>query len=255
MAAIHSTALAGFGAAADIYAKARPDYPAALDGWLREKLKLGPGKSVLDLGAGTGKFIPLLLATGAAETAVEPVDAMRERFAHAFADVTALAGTAEAIPALDNTFDAVVCAQAFHWFASPKALAEIHRVLRPGGVLGLVWNTHDMDVPWVKRLHGLLDAYEGDTPRFRSGAWRKNFPAPGFGPLEESRFAHVQTDAAETVIVERMLSISFIAALPEGEREAFAARIRKTIAEEPALAGKASVDYPYLTYAYAARRL
>ena len=72
----------------------------------------------------------------------------------------------------------------------------------------------------------------------------QKFPRAGLWPAQESRFAHVQTDAAETVIVERMLSISFIAALPEGEREAFAARIRKTIAEEPALAGKASVDYP-----------
>lgn len=255
MTAIHNTASTGFGAAAETYAKARPDYPAALDRWLREDLALGVGKSVLDLGAGTGKFTPRLLATGAEVTAVEPVEAMRERFARDLPEVTALAGTAEAIPAPDKAFDAVVCAQAFHWFASPEALAEIHRVLRPGGVLGLVWNTHDVAVPWVARLQDLQLPYEADTPRVRNGAWRKVFPAAGFGPLEETRFDHVHSGSSETVIVERLLSTSFIGALPEAERNIFAARVREAIAHEPALTGKTLIDYPYLTLAYAARRL
>ena len=108
---------------------------------------LGSGRRVLDLGAGTGKFTKYLLATGAEVVAVEPVVAMRERLTAAFPRVRALSGQAEAIPLGDATVDAVVCAQAFHWFATPAALAEIVRVLRPGGQLGLIWNVRDETAP------------------------------------------------------------------------------------------------------------
>ena len=74
---VHHAAETGFGAAAEVYQHARPDYPAALIEWLREELGLAPGRVVVDLGAGTGKFTPLLRATGARVVAVEPVAAMR----------------------------------------------------------------------------------------------------------------------------------------------------------------------------------
>jgi SAM-dependent methyltransferase len=252
---IHATAEAGFGANAARYARGRPDYPAEVDGWLRDTLRLGPGKTVVDVGAGTGKFTRRLMATGAKVTAVEPVAAMRAKLTSDLPDVTAVEGTAEAIPLPDGTADAIVCAQAFHWFATAEALAEMRRVLRPGGRLGLIWNTKDDSVPWVKAAVAVIDPYERDFPRFHSGAWRQVFPAFGFGPLDEQRFAHDHVGPPETVIVDRLLSVSFISALPDGEREAVADRLRSLIAAEPALAGKAEISVPYFTFAFSTKRL
>jgi SAM-dependent methyltransferase len=255
MNTIHIAASSGFEAGAEVYARGRPDYPAALDAWLNSSLHLGPGKAVLDLGAGTGKFTGRLVGTGATITAVEPVDAMRAQLVQGWPQVTALKGTAESIPVPDGSFDAVVCAQAFHWFATSAALAEIRRVLKPGGVLGLVWNTGDLSVPWVAAFRAMLEPYEGDAPRFNSGEWRRVFPATGFGPLVESRFRHGHVGPPETVIVDRLLSVSYIASLPDAERNALAARIRAAIASRPELAGKAEISSPYETLAFATTKL
>jgi SAM-dependent methyltransferase len=252
---IHATAQSGFDADAARYARGRPDYPAEVDGWLRDSLDLKPGRTVVDLGAGTGKFTRRLLATGARVIAVEPAAAMRQRLADDLPEVEALDGSATAIPLSDASVDAIVCAQAFHWFATREALAEMHRVLRPGGILGLIWNTKDDSVPWVKAISEVTEPYEGDAPRFHSGAWRSVFPAPGFGPLQEQRFAHEHRGPAEAVIVDRVLSISFIASLPASEREAVAARLRHLIATHPDLAGQSEIAVPYTTLAYSTERL
>ena len=250
MRLVHDVARAGFTADAAGYARGRPDYPVALDAWLRDAVGLGPATTVVDLGAGTGKFVPRLRSTGATVIAVEPVDAMRARLANDHPAVDARAGAAEAIPLADASVHAVVCAQAFHWFATPAAVAEIARVVAPGGVLGLVWNVRDESVPWVRRLTGIITPFEGAAPRFHRGDWRNVFPAPGFGPLEETRFAHVHVGTAEQVIVDRFLSVSFIAALPADERADVEARLRSLIAEEPALAGREEIAFPYATVAY-----
>ncbi len=250
MQRIHDAAAQGFTANAGGYARGRPDYPAALDAWLRDAVGLGPGMTAVDLGAGTGKFVPRLQSTGAAVIAVEPVDAMRERLASDHPTVDVRPGTAEAIPLDNASVQAVVCAQAFHWFATPAAVAEIARVVAPGGVLALVWNIRDESVSWVRRLTGLITPYEGDAPRFHNGDWRRAFPAPGFGPLEESRFTHVHVGAPEQVIVDRFLSVSFIAALPAAERAVVEAQLRALIADEPELAGRDEIAFPYATLAY-----
>ena len=142
--AVHKAAQQGFEKEAQAYARGRPDYPAALSAWLAQTLGMGPGREVADVGAGTGKFTALLATTGATVVGVEPVDAMRAKIdALQLPTVRAVAGTAQAIPLPSGKLDAVVCAQAFHWFATREALDEFHRVLRPGGKLGLVWNVRD----------------------------------------------------------------------------------------------------------------
>jgi len=156
MTDVHRTADAGFTRGADTYVPGRPDFPHAALTWLREDLGLHPGKTSLDLGAGTGKFTRLLVETGAEVKAVEPVSAMRDRLQRDLPGVTALPGTAQHIPLPDSSTDAVVCAQAFHWFASAEALAEIHRVLKPGGVLGLIWNVRDQSVDWAADLTQIM---------------------------------------------------------------------------------------------------
>jgi SAM-dependent methyltransferase len=252
---IHPAAATGFAAGAETYQQGRPDYPAGLVGWLRDDLGLAPGRSVVDLGAGTGKFTPSLRATGARLVAVEPVDAMRAQLVAAHADVEALAGDAEHIPLPDGSLDAIVCAQAFHWFASRAALAEMRRALKVGGALGLVWNMRDESVDWVATLTRLMTPYEGDTPRYSSENWRKVFPADGFSPLVERSFAYEHIGPPERVIVDRVLSTSFIAALPDDERARVAERARALISATPSLAGRAEVAFPYQTRAYSCRRL
>jgi SAM-dependent methyltransferase len=251
---VHPAAATGFGFAAEAYQHARPSYPVALDDWLRDALGLAPDRVAVDLGAGTGKFTPLLIATGAHVVAVEPVAAMRAQLVAAHAGVEALAGDAEHLPLADESVDAIVCAQSFHWFAKPAALAEIRRALKPGGALGLVWNVRDERVAWVAALTRIVDRYAGDAPRHESGRWRDVFPAPGFTPLSERRFAYAHAGPPERVIVERVLSTSFIAALPAAEQGRVAGEVRALIAATPSLAGHAEVVYPYETRAYACRR-
>ena len=155
--AVHKAAQQGFEKEAQAYARGRPDYPAALSAWLAQALGLGPGREVADVGAGTGKFTALLATTGATVVGVEPVDAMRAKIdALQLPTLRAVAGTAQAIPLPSCTLDAVVCAQAFHWFATREALDEFHRVLRPGGKLGLVWNVRDESVDWVAELTTII---------------------------------------------------------------------------------------------------
>lgn len=254
MTSIHDAAATGYQSAAATYAAGRPDYPAASEAWLREVVGLKAGRSVLDLGAGTGKFLPYLRRTGATLLAVEPVAAMRGHIERENSDVTALAGTATAIPLPDASVDAVVCAQSFHWFATAEALAEIRRVLTPGGVLGLIWNVRDESVPWVAALTGILDVHEGDAPRYRSGAWRRVFPAEGFAFLGERHARHDHAGPAERVIVDRAMSISFIAALPADAKAAVMQQVRALIAATPALAGSGDVALPYDTAMFAYRR-
>jgi SAM-dependent methyltransferase len=148
----------------------------------------------------------------------------------------------------------VVCAQSFHWFATSAALAEMRRVLKPGGMLGLIWNVRDQSVDWVAQLTTLIAPYEGDAPRYDHGEWRKVFPAEGFSPLQERRFAHGHTGPAERVIVDRTASISFIAALEPAERARLLDRVRALIAGTPSLAGCDEVTFPYVTMAYHSER-
>jgi len=250
---VHRAAAEGFSSGAEVYVRGRPDYPSQALDWLRDALGLGPGKTVVDLGAGTGKFTKVLLATGAEVIAVDPVMPMLDRLRStlpAARRLRALAATAENIPIASGVVDAVVCAQSFHWFATPSAITEIHRVLKPGGAFALIWNQRDESTPWVAELGKIVNRYQGDAPRMASGEWRKLFPAPGFSPLHEVHFPHSHVGPPEHVIVDRALSVSFMAALPVAERERVAAEVRRLIDATPSLAGRTEVSVPYVTMAF-----
>jgi SAM-dependent methyltransferase len=252
---VHRAAAAGFAAGAETYARGRPDYPPQVREWLSDSLGLSAGKTAIDLGAGTGKFTRYLLATGARVIAVDPVAEMLEELKRAAPEAETRIGDAEHIPAESGSVDVVVCSQSFHWFSTPEALAEIHRVLRPGGVLGLIWNVRDGSVDWVAQLTAIINRYEGDAPRMASGEWRTLFPAPGFTPLLEARFAHGHTGPPERVIVDRVLSISFIAALAESERQQVAAEVGRLIDATACLTGRSEVTFPYETVAFHCRKV
>lgn len=251
-------------AQAAAYARGRPDYPVAVEGWLRRELGLGKGKVAVDLGSGTGKFLPRLMATGADVIAVEPLAQMRSQLVAVYPEIDAREGRAQAIPLADASVDAVTCAMCFHLFAAEDALAEIRRVLKPGGALGLLWNIRDATSPWVASIIEIMAPYDHGAPRFESGAWnthyesgawRSVFPAPGFSKLQDKTFANPQTGSPETIIIDRVLSVSAIARLPREEREHVVARIRDVIAGTPELAGKQQITYPNTTYAYSCRKL
>jgi SAM-dependent methyltransferase len=253
--AVHHAAREGFSRQAASYGRGRPDYPQPLLTWLRQALHLGPGSSAVDLGAGTGKFTPLLLQTGASVVAIEPVDAMRAQLLQNFPGIRTLAATAQAMSLAAASVDAVICAQAFHWFASDEALCEIGRVLKPGGKLGLVWNVRDETVDWVAAMTRIIAPYEADTPRFHSGAWRRLFPHQLFSELQETCVAHEHVGSAQAVILDRVLSVSFIAALPADERARVAAQLESLIASQPQLRDQRPIAFPYVTRAYVSTRV
>ncbi|HXR00101.1 MAG TPA: methyltransferase domain-containing protein [Pseudomonas sp.] len=255
MPVVHTAAQVGFSTQAGTYTQGRPDYPQALDAWLTDVLGIHPHSTVVDLGAGTGKFTRRLTSLTDQVIAVEPVDAMRAEFARHLPDTQIVQGTAQAIPLADATADALVCAQAFHWFASQAALSQIHRVLKPGAALGLVWNVRDESVDWVAEITRIITPYEGDTPRFYTGDWRLPFDGQYFAEPQLTCFNHVHTGNAETVIMNRFLSVSFIAALPAADKAVVTEQLRGLINTHPALRGRETIDFPYQTQAYVCRRL
>jgi hypothetical protein len=113
----------------------------------------------------------------------------------------------------------------------------------------------DESVPWVAAMTAIMAPYEGDVPRYKSGEWRKVFPADGFGPLRETHFQHGHTGDPEQVIVDRILSVSFIAALPRMQQRVVAAKLHDLIATTPELSGRDVVTVPYQTVAFSCERL
>ena len=247
----------GFDRAAETYERGRPDYPAAVVRHLGRVLRLHRSTTVVDLGSGTGKFTRALAPLGAARVAVEPTEGMRRVFVRELPDVPVLAGTAEAIPLPDGFADAVVVAQAFHWFRPRPALREIARILRPGGGLGLVWNLRDESVDWSRRLGELIEGYRrsSEIPRSRERRWRSEFGRRGgpFGPLFQKVFSYVQRAPRET-FVDRVLSVSVIAILPAAEQRRVAAKVRAVLASDPATRGRSVLTLPYRTDVYWAFR-
>jgi ubiquinone/menaquinone biosynthesis C-methylase UbiE len=250
MSDVHCAAQHGFAQAAQAYERGRPEYPEAVRDWLLTAMGLGAGCTALDLGAGTGKFTRVLCQTGASVIAVEPVTAMLRQLSAALPGVSALAATAQKLPFKPAVAEAVTCAQAFHWFAGAAALAEIHRVLKPGGRLGLVWNVRDESVGWVAALSELMRPHEGGVPRFYSGQWREAFSGGLFGQLREVRFSYQHVGTPQAVIIDRVLSVSFIAALPDEQRARVADQLRALIAATSELSGRDRIAFPYQTRAF-----
>ncbi|UVH51497.1 class I SAM-dependent methyltransferase [Pseudomonas sp. CBSPBW29] len=255
MTGVHTSAQQGFSTQAVTYAQGRPDYPRQLTGWLTDALQINPHSTVIDLGAGTGKFTRLLNTVAPTLIAVEPVEAMGAQLKKLLPQVRLLSGTAEAIPLEAATADALVCAQAFHWFSTEAALAEIHRVLKPDGRLGLIWNVRDESVDWVAAITEIITPYEGDTPRFHTGRWREAFTGEYFSTPEMTCFPYSHVGSPQEVIMDRFLSVSFIAALPSAEKAQVTEQLQALINTHPALRGRETVAFPYQTQAYRSQRL
>jgi SAM-dependent methyltransferase len=247
---VHETAASGFGAAADDYERSRPGYPREAIDLLVDELGIGPGRRLLELGAGTGKLTRMLAGIGAVIVSVEPVEPMRRRFAEELPNVPVIAATAEALPFANGTFASAVAAQAFHWFDGARALPELHRVLRPGGRLGLMWNIKDESVGWVAALTEIIEPYERGAPRARTGEWRKAVSETNlFGELQHRALSHEQI-LDQDALATRIASVSFIAGLPEAERDEVLHLVRQLAETHSDLRGRERFSLPYVTDVY-----
>jgi len=223
-----------FGSVARTYDWARASYPREAVHWVLEA-RAGDGRRVLDLGAGTGRLSSVLLDLDLDVTAVEPDDAMR---ALAPAGAKALAGTAEKVPLADGSLDAVLVGQAWHWFDHELALSEVGRVLRPGGVLGLLWNVFDDRVPWVAELMTVTASQD------RLSA-RDEMPYVG-APLPERRtFPHTQAMTRD-LLVDNLASRSATVLMTPTDRERFLRQVRDAAPAD-------SFDLPWICETWRAR--
>lgn len=227
---IREEAAVGFQQGADAYERGRPGYAPEVVKWLWQELRLGPGRTVVDVAAGTGKLTRELVPSGAVVIAVEPVAAMRAVLEHMVPEARALDGTAEALPIDDGAVDAITAASAFHWFDGPAAGAEFHRVLRPGGGLALLWNRRRLDQPIHRAVDQIIGRYRRRTPSHHRGEWREPLESGGlFLPAAERQVPFEQVLDADG-FVDRFSSISYVAALPDGERERVVERLRAVAA-------------------------
>ncbi|MGH9029466.1 MAG: class I SAM-dependent methyltransferase [Acidimicrobiales bacterium] len=224
---VHSAAATGFEQNAADYELARPGYPHDALELLTEKLPLGPGRTVADVGAGTGKMTRLLEGSGASVIAIEPVRAMRAELVQALPSAITVGAAADQLPLRTASLDAIVCAQSFHWFATTTVLREFARVLRQGGGLTLLWNVRDNTEPWVRSFTELLRPYEGDRPDHNRGSWRQVFEEESFfAPLETASFRHSQPMTPD-LLVARAASMSFVGALESQTRRVLLEQVRR----------------------------
>jgi SAM-dependent methyltransferase len=229
---------------ADVYERARPEYPPDAVAWMAEKLDLRAGRTVLDLGAGTGKLTRALVRTGADVIAVEPGEAMLAQLRRVVPAAEAVVGAAESIPLPDASVDAITIGQAFHWFRHDEALPELHRVLRGGGGVALIWNSRDHERPLQQEVSNLIKPFvpPNRPPVGHSTAALE--ASPLFGPVERHAFGFAQQLDADD-LVERIASVSFVAAAPPEKRAALERNLRAVVA-----AHGGTVDFPYLTEVY-----
>lgn len=235
-------AAVAFGGVAGDYERARPSYPPAAIEALRRHVGVGPGCRVLDLAAGTGKLTRLLVATGADVVAVEPVEGMRAELAQAVPDVDVLDGTAESIPLPDAAIDVVTVAQAFHWFRLDEAMAEIARVLVPGGRLAILFNERDEREPWVREWNDAIEWHGRRIAFYQRTDWTAELESGGFTDIGSADVEWVQPMTRE-LLAARVRSVSYVAQEPEAVQQEYVERVLRLVdgVDEP-------FELPYVTH-------
>ena len=228
-----------FGSQAAAYERGRPSYPPEAVDWLLAPTDTWAARDVLDLGAGTGKLTTRLVERGLTVIAVDPIAEMLEMLRTALPDTPALLGSAEQIPLPDNAVDAVLVAQAWHWFDQERAVAEIARVLRPGGRLGVLWNTRDERSGWVKdfgRIVGLEHDRDNATV---------DLPEP---------FTDIATHQVEwtnyitpQALIDYVASRSYCITSPAEVRTRTLDEVRELLVSHPSLANATGLAMPYIT--------
>jgi ubiquinone/menaquinone biosynthesis C-methylase UbiE len=234
---------ASFDRAAEVYEKARPEYPAEAVDWM---LPLA-ARTVLDLGAGTGKLTRALAARGLEIFAVDPSPKMLDQLRTAIPGATVSVGVAEDIPLPDAFVDAIVVGQAWHWVDQAVALASVARVLRPGGTLGLVWNLRDAREPWVERLTRVMHPAEGEI--FMESGHIERGP---FGEIESASFEWAR-DFTRDELLDLVRSRSYFITADEAEQASILSGVNHLLDTDPDVGGRESWTMPYATRAFRMR--
>jgi SAM-dependent methyltransferase len=253
-----------FGAAAANYAELRPDYAEAAVRWALERVRdlrsaRDPdqaGVRVADVGAGTGKLTATLVSLGAGVTAVEPDPQMLAELRRTMPAVRSVQGSAEEIPLPEASLDAVLAGQAMHWFDMDRALPEIARVLRPGGVLAGLWNVDDDRVGWVAGLAEISKRKSSITlTRWRDGAGQsrqERLSSGLFEGAEVAEFGHGQVRTADSLLAT-IGTHSHLLVMDEAERAALLARTGDFLRSQPETA-RGEFTLPMVTVVLRARR-
>ena len=247
-----------FGAAAAAYAEHRPGYAEAAVRWALEPVgdPQPAGVRVADVGAGTGKLTATLVGLGAEVTVVEPDPQMLAELRQTMPAVRSVPGSAEAIPLPDASLDAVLAGQAMHWFDMDRALPEIARVLRPGGVLAGLWNVDDDRVGWVAGLAEISKRKSSITlTRWRDGAGQSRQERLGSGLFEAAEvaeFGHGQVRTADSLLAT-IGTHSHLLVMDEAERVALLARVDDFLRRQPETA-RGEFTLPMVTVVLRARR-
>ena len=229
-------------AVAAAYDRGRPEYPEDAVRWLAGE----EPRDVVDLAAGTGKLTRVLVRLGHRVTAVEPLPEMLDQLRAAVPQASAVVGKAESMPLPDASADAVLAAQAYHWFDHPAALAEIARVLRPGGTLGVLWNMRDESVGWVARLSELIGSEQENEDDDEDEVAASGL----YGEVEEAEWRWEQP-LDRPRLRDLVLSRSFCATMRAAEREPVLAAVDGLYDD---VAGSEGLAMPYVTYAFRATR-
>lgn len=241
----HDDMSRSFGVAADLYQAGRPEYPVEAVAWMLESA--GANARVVDVGAGTGKLTRAVLAAGVASvTAVDPDPLMLVGLHSVLPDVPVLEGTAESLPLPDDSADAVVLGQAWHWVDPEAGSREIGRVLRDGGVLGLIWNIRDAGVGWVARMSEIMHNSNAED-MIASGGPRVAAP---FSTLE-SRSWEWSRSMTRSELLAMARSRSYLITAGPQERARVEAGLEELFDEIGAI-GDAAVELPYVTTAFRA---
>jgi len=239
-----------FGAHADAYERARPEWPEAAARWLVPD----GAQLVVELGAGTGKLTRAVAALGVQVVAVEPDPRMLAVLRGL--GLEGVDGSAEEIPLGEGVADAVVAGSSMHWFELGPALQEIHRVLRPGGRFGFGWNHRDDRHPAIAAMSETVYAAQARTrgPRWRSRDWAAELAASGlFRDVEHAVFEHV-LELPREALADHLMSYSGVAALSAEARSRVSAEVEKLFDSDSSVSDGGMLRLPFVVSAYRATR-
>lgn len=261
-----------FGDAASRYERYRPGPPMAAVDWMLP----GHVGRVVDLGAGTGAMSRLLVDRADEVIAVEPDDRMRSVLRDELPNIRAVMGRGESIPIPDGSADAVVASSSWHWMDPVSTLAEVGRVLAPGGTLATVWSGADREGPFLARAQALLaeqphgpeeagapdgrrDPLDGDVTGLIMGDWNRPTPileippdVPFDQPEHEVFTWDVALDADE--LIGMLGTFSWILTMPEERRRRVVAEARRLLRDRLGVEGEVTVDVAFRADAWRTHR-